>query len=179
MGEWREVAARADRASARHLGNHATAETVEQQLRDLEPSPRVALRKRIRAHEHRRPHDLVRVRLADAARVAAEQAHLQLLGQLARYPSRDEAAEAGGHAVGRFIPSERLVHDCASRGHLLAGAFVELRACRSDRHVPDIGNGEVLTRQADHGRPGHGGESSLHSRDGRPGQPRAGDCASR
>ena len=50
---------------------------------------------------------VVRIRLADAARVRAEQAQLQLLGQLLRDLLRDEAAEAGVDAVGVLVRAVR------------------------------------------------------------------------
>ena len=100
MRERREVAARADRAAARHVRQDAAVEALEQQLDGLDARARVALGERVRAQQHRRAHDLVRVRLADAARVAAQQAQLELLGQLLRDRPRDEAAEAGVDAVG-------------------------------------------------------------------------------
>ena len=84
VGERREVAARADRAAARHVRQDAAVQALEQQLDRLDPRARVALRERVRAQQHRGAHDLVGVRLADAARVAAQQAQLQLLRQLLR-----------------------------------------------------------------------------------------------
>ena len=80
--ERREVAARADRAAARDARQHAAVEALEQQLDGLDARARVALRERVRAQEHRRANDLVRVGLADAAGVAAQEPQLELLGQL-------------------------------------------------------------------------------------------------
>ena len=80
--ERREVAGGADRAAARHDGQHAAVEEREQQLDRLDPRARVALRERVRAQEHRRADDLVGVRLADAARVRAQEPQLQLPGLL-------------------------------------------------------------------------------------------------
>ena len=73
MRQRSEVAARPDRASARHLRQDTVLETIEQPLGDLRASPGVALRKRVRAHEQRRADDLVRIGLADAASMAAQQ----------------------------------------------------------------------------------------------------------
>ena len=100
MRERREVAARADRAAARHDRQHAAVEALEQQLDELGPRAGAALGERVRAQQHRRADDLVRIRLADPAGVAAQEAELELLGQLLRDRLRDEAAEAGVHAVG-------------------------------------------------------------------------------
>ena len=80
--ERREVAARADRAAARHVGRTPRFEALDEQLDHLDARARVALRERVRAQQHRGAHDLGRVRIADAARVAAKQPQLELLGQL-------------------------------------------------------------------------------------------------
>ena len=155
MSQRSEVAARADRASARHLRQDPVLETIEQPLGDLRASPRVPLRKRVRAHEQRCPDDLVRIGLADAARMAAQQSELELLGQLSGHPRRDEAPEARRHPVRRPLRGNRLVDDLARRRHLLARGIVQLRGGALDRDLPDVGGGEVLTCQADHGRLGH------------------------
>src|SRR5256885_947118 len=55
MGEWREVAARADGAPTRDGRHDAALEEPEQQLYDLRTRARAALRQRVRAQEHRPP----------------------------------------------------------------------------------------------------------------------------
>ena len=77
--ERREVAARADRAAGRDVREDAAVEALDEQLDGLDARARAALRERVRAQQHRRAHDLARVRLADAARVAAQQAELELV----------------------------------------------------------------------------------------------------
>ena len=79
MRERREVAAR--RRPSRALGTTGRtprSRQREQQLDGLDPRARVALRERVRAQEHRGADDLVRIRVADAARVAAQQPELEL-----------------------------------------------------------------------------------------------------
>ena len=62
-----------------------------------------------------------RIRLADAARVRAEQPELQLLGQLFRDGARDEATEPGVDAVRVLARAVRGALDELARGaHLLA-----------------------------------------------------------
>ena len=94
MGERREISRGADRAAARHSRQHSLVQTVEEELDGLDARTREALRERVRAKHHRRAHDLVRVRLPHPARVAAQEAELELLGELRRNRLRDEAAEA-------------------------------------------------------------------------------------
>ena len=148
-------------------GTTSAAQTVEQQLGDLDARAGVALRERVRAHDHRRPHDLPRIRLADPAGVAPQEAELELLGQLLGNPRRDEAPEAGRDAVGRLVLAQRVFDDRARRGKLLAGRIVELGGSVLDRDVPDVVRGEVLPGQADRGRPSHGGASLALSPRGR------------
>ena len=100
MRERCEIAAGADRAARGHAREHAAVEAFDQELDRLDSRARVALGERVRAEQHRRAHDLVRVRLADAAGVAAEQAKLQLLDLVVRDRLRDEAAEPRVDAVG-------------------------------------------------------------------------------
>ena len=100
VGERGEVAARPDRPARGHDREDTAVQALDEQLHRRDARSREALRERVRAQEHRRAHDLVRVRLADAARVAAQEAELELLGELLGDVRRDEAAEAGVDAVG-------------------------------------------------------------------------------
>ena len=150
-----KVAARPDRAAARHVREHAAVDALDQELDRLDPRARVALRERVRAQQHRRAHDLRRVRLADAAGVAAQQPQLQLLGQLLRDRRRDEASEAG------VDPVRVLAVPCAARStSSRAASHPRARASASatgalDRDLPDVVDGEVLAAQRatlDHAR---------------------------
>ena len=128
MRERREIARRSDRPAARHDRQHAAIEAVEQQLDRLDARAGVALRERVRAQEHRGAHDLVRIRLADAARMRAQQPQLQLAGQLLRNRAVDEAAEAGVDAVRVLLRSVRRALDERARGaHLVARGVGERR----------------------------------------------------
>src|SRR5581483_7349542 len=73
MRERREVAGGSDRAAARHDGENAALEEREEELDRLDPRAGVALRERVRAQEQGRAHDLVGIRLADAAGVRAKE----------------------------------------------------------------------------------------------------------
>src|SRR5205823_469324 len=53
-----------------------------------------------------------------------------------------------------------LVDDGACARHLFAGGVVELGRGSRDRDLPDVGGGQVLTCEADRGRPGHRSEFS-------------------
>ena len=61
MRKRREVPGRADRATRRHERQNAAVQAVEQQLDRLDARAGVAFRKRVRAQQHRRAHDLIRV----------------------------------------------------------------------------------------------------------------------
>ena len=150
MRERREVAGGADRAAARHDRQHAAVEQREQQLDGLDPRARVALRERVRAQEHRRADDLVGVRLADAARVRAEQPQLQLGGLLLRDRDRDEAAEAGVDAVGVLAACRaRRARRARGRRSSSPAPVGELGARPFDRDRPDVVDRQVVAREAD------------------------------
>ena len=137
MRERREIARRADRAAARHDRQHAAVEALEQQLDRLDARAGVALRERVRAQQHRRAHDLVRVRLPDAARVRAQQPQLQLLGQLLGDRAVDEAAEAGVDAVRVLARSVRSALDeLARRAHLRRARRRRARPARARPRRP-------------------------------------------
>ena len=147
--ERREIAARADRAAARHARQDAAVEALDQQLDGLDARARVALRERVRAQQHRGAHDLVRVRLADAAGVAAEEAQLELLGQLLRDRARDEAAEAGVDAVRVLLaPVRRLLDELARRAPSARAPRRQARPARPvDGDRPDVGESEIVAGQ--------------------------------
>ena len=148
MRERREVAAGADRAAARHARQHAAVEALEQQLDRLDARARVALRERVRAQEHRRAHDLVRVRLADAAGVAAQEPELELLGQLLRDRARDEAAEARVDAVGVLLAAVRgLLDELAGGAHALPRRVGERDRAGVDGDLPDVLERQIVARQ--------------------------------
>ena len=121
MRERREISRRADRAAGGHARQHAAVQALEQQLDRLDPRARVALRERVRAQQHRGANDRVRIRLTDAAGVRAQQAELELLGQLLGDLLGDEAAEARVDAVGVLVrPVRRVLDDRAGGAHARA-----------------------------------------------------------
>ena len=73
VGERREIAAGADRAAGGHARQDTAVEALDQELDRLDPRAGVPLRERVRAQQHRRPDDVGRIGLSDAARVAAEE----------------------------------------------------------------------------------------------------------
>src|SRR5581483_6990816 len=148
MGERGKVAARADRAPARDDRKHAAVEALEQQLDELGPRARAAFRERVRAQQHRRPDDLVRVGGADTARVAAQQAQLELLGQLLGNRLRDEAAEAGVDAVRVLAaPVGGAVDHRSRRLHPFARGVSERRPPALDGDRPHVVDRQVVARQ--------------------------------
>ena len=125
-------------------------ETLEQQLDELGPRAGPSFRERVRAQEHCRTDDLVRIRIPHTARMAAQQAELQLLGQLLRDRLRDEAPEAGIYTVGMFVPAVRsTVDDLARRAHLLARLVRQRSAPTLDRDRPDVLVRQLFAREPD------------------------------
>ena len=154
-----EVARRADGAPARHERGHARVQAAEEQLHGLDPRARVPLGERVRAQEHRPPHHLVGVRLADAARVASQEPELELRGELGRDRLRDEPAEAGVDPVRVLAPGlGSALDELARRLQLLPASIRELRGPAPDGDVPDVRRGEVVPRQRHGGRRRHRGK---------------------
>src|SRR5262245_47669342 len=146
--EWREVAACADRAPARHVREDAAVEALDKQFDGFDPRSRVALRERVCAKEHRGTDDLVRVRLADPARMAPQQPQLQLLRQLLGDRARDEATEARVDAVRVLFATVRgVLDDLARRGHSLPGRVGEADRPPAECDFPDVVQNEIVARQ--------------------------------
>ena len=80
MSEGRQIAARAHRAARRDVRDDPGVEHRQQQLDGLDAGAGISLRDRVRAQHHRRADDVVGIRLAHAAGVAAQEPQLQLLG---------------------------------------------------------------------------------------------------
>ena len=112
---------------AGHVRDDPGVEDGEQQLDGLDPCARVSLRDRVRTEQHRGADDVVRVRLADPAGVAAKQAQLQLLRLVVRDRLRDEASESGVDAVG--VLAAEIVEERPRASHPLDGAVRERDRC--------------------------------------------------
>ena len=152
VGERREVARRPDRAAGGHVRDDAAVQALEQELDRLDPRARVALGKRVRAQQHRRADDLVGIGRADAARVAAQEAQLQLGRLLLGDRLRDEAAEPGVDAVGVLAGAEGgTLDECAGGAHLRPRLVGELGRVPLDRDGPDVPCAEVVAGEPDHG----------------------------
>ena len=114
VGERREIAARADRAAARHARVDAVVEQVEQPLERLAPDAGEALGEHVRAQRHRGAHGADRQRVADAGGVAAQQVHLQRAERVARDGRSRRARRTRVDAVDRRV-AERLTIDDGAR----------------------------------------------------------------
>ena len=135
MRERREVAAGADRATRRDVRQHPAVEALDQELDGLDPSAGIPLRERVRAQQHRRADDLVRIRLTDAARVAAQQPKLELLDLLVRDRLRHEPAEPRVDAV-RVLAVNGPLDELARGLHLRARASLRARLASRARRRP-------------------------------------------
>ena len=145
MRQWGEVAARAHRAACGHDGKNASVQALDEQLDRLHPRARVALGDGVRPQQQRRSDDVVRIRLAHPAGVAAEQPELELVGELFGDPRRHETPEAGVHAVGVLV-AHRL-DQVARSAHALLGPVADLGSCAMDGDVPHVSEREILSRQ--------------------------------
>ena len=142
--ERREIAARADRSARGDARQHAAVEALDQQLDRLDARARVTLRERIRTKQHRGAHDVGRIRLPDAARMAAQQPQLQLLDLVVGDRLGHEAPEAGVDAV-RVLGC--LVHQRARRPHAPASLVGERDRRAVNGDLPDVVDPEVVPRQ--------------------------------
>ena len=148
MCERSQVAAGTDRASARHDRQDAPVEALEQELDELRARAGASLGERVGAQEHRRPHDLVGIGVADPTGVAPQQAQLELLRQLLRNGLGDEAPEAGVDAVRVLAaPVRGPVDNLPGSVHLRARRVRENGPRTSDGHCPDVVDRQVVARQ--------------------------------
>ena len=139
MRERCQVAAGAYRATTRHDREHSAIEALDQQLHDLHAGSGIALRERVRPEQHRRPHDLRRIRVPDAAGVAAQETELELFGLLCGNGLRDEPPEARVDAIGVLTLAERHASDDLACGtHAASGLVRDRRRRAADSRRPDI-----------------------------------------
>ena len=152
MRERGQIAARTHRAARGHVRDDPGVEDGEQQLDGLHAGARVSLRDRVRPQHHRRADDVVGIRLADAAGVAAQQPQLQLLGLVLGDRLRHEAAEARVDAV--RVLAAQIVEQRPRATHALDRARRQRDRATADRDVLDVLDREVIPGQQE--RLGHG-----------------------
>ena len=149
MRQRREIAARPQRPARRHHRQHAGREHVDEELHELAAHAGRALRQRVRAEQHRRPHDLVREGVADAARVAAHEVQLEL-GRLPRVDVHvDEPAEAGVHSVGRPLVADDALDQRAGLVDLAQRLGRERDREAAQRDSLDVVDGQVVPGELD------------------------------
>ena len=113
MRQGREIAARADRAAARHARMHAPVEQVEEALERGSANAGVALGEHVRAQRHRRAYRANRERLADARRVTAKQIELERTKRAARNGRLRQRTKAGVDPVHRVVARGFAIDDGA------------------------------------------------------------------
>ena len=151
MSQGRKIAARADRPARGDDRDDSAIEALDEQLDRGDVRAREPLGERVRAQEHRRSNDLVRIRLANAACMAPEKPHLELFGLVLGDMSGHETAESGIHAVGVLAVNRIDKLPCGthpihrSRGHLCDSV--------TECDIPYIGESEIFPGQGD--RPRH------------------------
>src|SRR5688572_2302089 len=145
MRERCEVPTRADGAPTRDERQNSASETLDEELRRLEAGSGVALGQRVGAEQHRRTDDVVRIRLADAARMASQQPDLELFTELFRDRLRHEAAEPGVDAVRVLTASVGCaLDDLARRPHPFPRLVREADRRALDGDGPDVVDGEIV-----------------------------------
>ena len=144
MSERCEIPTGPDRAARGHTREHAAVETFDQELDGLDSCARKALGERVGAEKHRRADDLIRVGLAHPARMAAEQAKLQLLDLVVWDRLRDEAAESRVDAVG-VLP--HTLDERASRLHSRPRFVRERHRHTMNGDLPHVLDPKVVPRQ--------------------------------
>jgi hypothetical protein len=155
MCQRREVAAGPDGAPARHPRENTSPQTFEEQLRDLYTRPGDTGRQAICPEHERRPDDLVRIRIAHTAGMAAQEPDLELVDELSRDRLRDQPTEPGVDAVGAFRGGGGALHDLARGAHPLSCRLRQLGPRTVDRDGPDMVDLEVVAGEdlgLDHGR---------------------------
>ena len=156
MRERREVAARADGPL---LGNGRPEVGVEhraEESRHVGARAREALRDDVRAEEHHRAHFALRERRTHAARVAADEIHLQRGELVARDRHLAQFAEARRDAVHHLVSLDDAGDDVARDHHAVAGGGVEGDGRLPGGHRADVGDGEGAAVDGDGVRIGHG-----------------------
>ncbi len=150
MRERREITARAHRSAARHARKQAAVEAFDKQRDELDTRARVPLGERVRAQQHGGADDLLGIGLADAARMTAQQAELELPGELRRDLLGDELAEARVDAVRMLaLAVGRARDDLARRAHPLDRVRRERSGCVFEGDSPDVLGGELLAGERD------------------------------
>ena len=152
MSEGCQIAARTHRAARGDVRDDPGVEHREQQLDGLDPGAGISLRDRVRAQHHRGADDVVGIRLAHAAGVAAQEPQLQLLGLVLGDRLRHEAAEARVDAVG--VLAAQIVEQRPRATHPLDRARRQRDRATADRDVLDVVDREVIPGQQE--RLGHG-----------------------
>ena len=114
VGQGSKVAARADRAAARHHGMHAAIEHREEQIECLQPNPRKAFRENVGSQRHRRSDCAVGQRSVDAGGVTAEKIRLQRPERFAGNWRLGKRAKSSVDAVHRRVAGRHAIHHRAS-----------------------------------------------------------------
>ena len=147
-----QVAAGAQRAARRHHRVHARGEQRQQQLDGLAADAGRAGRERVRAQQHRGPHDLGREGVTDAAGVAAQQVELQPRDLVVLDGDVHEAAEPGVDPIGRRARLDRLVDHRPRAGDPVDRDLPQRDRGAAERDVLGLLDGEIGPRQLDRAR---------------------------
>ena len=107
MRERREIATGADRTLLRDQRDDAAIQHRHEQLDHFQPNPAEPERENVRPEQHHRAHFRLTERPADAAGMAADEIHLQLLAFLGRNMDVGELPESGADAVDHFAAARR------------------------------------------------------------------------
>ncbi len=115
--ERREIAGCADGAARGNDRQYVALEQRQQRLDDLGSRAGEASGKGVRFQQEDEPHDTVRQRLADPARMAAHEIELQLAHLVGRDALVRECAEPGRNAVAHSIAAHCVAHGLDAPKH--------------------------------------------------------------
>ena len=156
MGQWREIAAGADRALAWHHGEQVMAEKVQQALHDGPAHARVASAQAGRLEQQHQSHHGCRHRLAHAHRVRTQQVDLQL-GMIAfRDAGAGQLAKAGVQAVDHLSTGQDFSHRLGAGQHRGPG-----RRCEVQRLVAVANFAQLFPAQLAGGDRYHGDSNGV------------------
>ena len=137
-----QVARSADAPLRGHRGMNAGIEHADDQLGEDGPDAARAEQQDVGAQQHHRAHGLLRQRIADPRRVAADQVQLQPAQVAGGDPHVGELPEPRRHAVHRLAAGDGVLHDAPRRFHALHGSRGDL-----DRDTPASDRDDVLNRE--------------------------------
>ena len=147
MGQWREIAAGADRAFFGNNRMYAAIEHLAQHFDDLETNSAEAEREHVGAEQHHRAHLRYRKRIADTTGVAAHQIKLKLAQLALRNANIGQFAETGVHSVNNLFAGDDFLDDFARRKNTRTHDRRNVNGLACDSDGRELTEGNLLALQ--------------------------------